>query len=150
MPETSPMKTRAPWVERLLAGAAVLICLADGVFVWQAIRLQQPVWPLPGLYLVEIWLVSAIGAFDIYLAGKADKRSPVLAWAASGMVLGFALVSAWSTGLLYYPVWLALLAAGAIIARRRHAPVPGLIALSLAAGLFQAGFILWIASRVLS
>ena len=41
-----------------------------------------------------------------------------------------------------------LMAAGANSARRRHTPVLGLIALSLVAGLFQAGLILWIASQV--
>jgi len=100
------------------------------------------------VYLLEILLVCVIGAFDVYLAGRADQRSPVLAWIASGMVLGLALVSVWSIGLFYFPVWAALLAASAISARRRHAPVLGLIALSLVAGLLQAGLILWIASRV--
>ncbi len=148
MMTTSTRKTPTQWIERLLAAAAVLICLVADVVTWQQISLQQPIWPLPGLYLVEIFLVSVIGAFDVYLAGRADQRSPVLAWIASGMVLGLALVSVWSIGLFYFPVWAALLAAGAISARRRHAPVLGLIALSLVAGLFQAGLILWIASRI--
>jgi hypothetical protein len=148
MDDASPRNTAVPWIERILAAAAVLICLADDVFVWQEISLQQPVWPLPGLYLVEIWLVSVAGAYGIYRASLDDGRFFWLAWGASGMVLGFALVSAWSIGLFFLPVWALLLAAGVISARRRRTPVLGLFTLSLVAALLQGGLILWVASQV--
>ena len=148
MPEPSPRKSAVLWIDRILAAAAVLICLAVDVFVWLDISQQQPVWPLPGLYLLEIFGFSAAGAYGIYRTSLADGRFSWLAWAASGVVLGLALVSAWSIGLLYLPVWAALLAAGVISARRRRTPVVGLFALHLFAALLQAGLILWVASQI--
>lgn len=148
MPATFSLNSRVQWIELILAATAVLICLAVDVVVWQNIGTQQPVWPLPGLYLLEVGLVSAVGAYGIYRANLADGNLSWLAWLASGVVLGLGVVSAWSIGLLYLPVWAALLAAGAISSWRRRTPVAGLIALHLVGALLQAGLILWVASLV--
>jgi hypothetical protein len=149
MPETSPQKPADRRIERLLATAALLICLVVDVLVWQQISQQQPIWPLPGLYLVEVFLFCAAGAYAIYLASLNEGWIVWLAWVASGVVLGLALVSAWSIGFLYLPVWAVLLAAGVISARHQKMPGLGLFILHVASAVLEAGLILWVASRVL-
>lgn len=142
MPETNPQKTAGRRIERTLAAIALLFCLAVDALVVAQYSPLQVMWPLPALYLVEMLLVSAAGVYGIF-------RGPSwLAWAASGAVLGYALVGTWTIGILYVPVWAFLLAAGVISARRQHTPWPGLFALSLAAALLQAGLILGVAKLI--
>jgi hypothetical protein len=92
-----------PWysLERVLAGLAALICLGVTVLVWAAIGQQQPLWPLPALYFVEMAAASLLGLTGIARNNEAGSR---LAWAATGALFGFTLLGALSVGFFYMPV----------------------------------------------
>jgi hypothetical protein len=96
-------------------------------------------WPLPGLYFVELPALSLAAAvgwnFDLSWAR-------VLTWAALGIVLAFSILGAFSVGMLYLPV--ALLLAVAVISSdmREAQPITVHLAICLGAAIAQAALML--------
>jgi hypothetical protein len=115
------------------------VCLIVSAGVWLAIRSQQPMWPLPDLYLLEIAAVSCLCTWGIWSNGtsQASLRG-ILSWAAIGIVLGFVILGAFSIGFFYLPV-AGLLGSTAILAdlRQRHNLIIHL-GVGLAAAIAQA------------
>ncbi len=92
---------RRDLLERILAGLSAAACLAITIWVWLAVSQQQAIWPLPALDLIEVVVLAGLGAWGIF---RADAGGSLLAWAGSGALLGFAVISGASIGLFYLPV----------------------------------------------
>ena len=102
--------TRA--LERFLAVVATGVCLIVCVRIWQVLNGQQPIWPLPGLYLLEMVVVSLIGLFGIFTwDSEQSALAGALTWAAVGVFTAFVVMGAWSIGFLFIPVALIFLIA---------------------------------------
>jgi hypothetical protein len=146
MQETARPRRSSRSLEQILAIVGALVCLTVSIRIWQVASSLQPMWPFPGLYLVEMLLVSAVGALGIVMN---DSRPPplsaTLAWVAIGVLSAFALLGAWSIGAFYWPVVVLLLASAVLHHRRRRrnlAPHLGLAALAaLAQGALMAAVI---------
>ena len=109
----------------LFAVAASVICWVACIRTWQVIQSDynpggQTIWPLPGLYLLEMAVLSLVGAFSAFN----DRAEPprdwgAVTWAVVGIFLAFAVMGAWSIGLFFLPTAL-MFAVGAILADRRR------------------------------
>lgn len=107
-------------LEQFLAVVGGAACLLISARIGQVVSATQPVWPLPGLYLVEMSIVSVLGMFGVL--GYSSGRFSVwiaLTWAAVGILLAFVLMGAWSIGLFFSPVVL-IFAVAAILSDRRQ------------------------------
>jgi hypothetical protein len=89
---------------------------------WWGLRVQQSLWPLPDLYLLEMLAASALATWGIWSqAERPASLRLILTWASIGIMLGFVILGAFSIGFFYLPV-VVLLVSAAILADR---PVPG-------------------------
>ncbi len=122
-------------LEKTAATLAAAACLVLTLIVWRSISAYQPIWPLPGLYFVELPTVCIAAAFAWY----SDFRgAAVLTWAVTGIVVAFSILGAFSVGTLYMPIALLLAIAGASSDIRRARPLTVHLGVCLVAGMAQA------------
>ena len=106
---TATSKDKWWWLEGALAISATLTAVIISAMVWWVFSPQQGMWPLPALYLIEVSVVAGLAALAVI--GGWERRSEIT-WAAAGVLLGFALIGAWSIGFFYLPCVLFLALAG--------------------------------------
>ena len=126
-------------IERFLAVTSTVVCLGTTAEIWQIFSPQQPMWPLPGLYLIEILLLTV--AVVVVVVRDAGMGGSMI-WGAVGAMLAFAFMAAFSIGLLYAPVIVMLIAVGSLYLRRRKEPFAIHLALGGAAALAQGALML--------
>ena len=102
--------------DRVLALIGLASCLFAVFWSWKMMVHQQPVWLLPGLYLVEMAAVSVMAMYSIF---RGTLGSVTMVWIAIGVLFGFAFMGAWSIGLLFVPSALIFIAA-ALISNRKQ------------------------------
>ncbi len=111
--------TKPPLVqllEQILAVLAAFAALFLSVGLWRTISVQQGMWPLPGLYFIELPVVAIVAAFAFM---RGHVSSPIFAWAAAGINFAFAFVGAFSIGLFYLPIAI-MFAMVAVLSTVRH------------------------------
>ena len=138
--KNTPLQVKpARKIERYLAIIGTVICLIVVATIWQAISAQQPMWPLPGLYLVEMLVVCALGTWSIWSIDS--SQSPlrrILVWAVVGILFAFMFMGAFSVGFLFLPD-AALFAIAAVLLDRKERHYQLLhIGVCLAAAIAQA------------
>ena len=139
--------TRSP--ERVLAVLGVVICVGVVARVWDVIGRQQPLLPLPGLYLLELIVASLASLVGIFQAeAKQSAVIDALSWIASGVFMAFVMMGAWSIGFLFLPVTLICVTAAIRVDRRLHRNLLGHIGIAILAAVGQAAFML-VAIRLL-
>lgn len=121
--------------ERFLAILGAAACLIITTRIWQVVALNQPIWPFPALYLIEMMALSLIAVVFIV---QDHPLAGAVAWAIIGAYLGFAVMGAWSVGFYFLPVALPFAIAALSIVRRRKQRALAYFTLSIAAGLLQA------------
>lgn len=139
MESSAQRGTKSRALEQFLAILAAVVCLIVTVRIWQVLAPEQPMWPLPGAYLVEILALS------MAVAGAVCVDSPAagfVSWVAFGATVGFALLAAFTVGFLYVPVAVLIAIAGALLVRRKHSSLVLHLCLAIVAGAAQAGLIL--------
>lgn len=121
-------------LERILAFLAAAVCLIITLLFWFSIRAYQNVWPLPGLYFVEIVALSFISAF-MFIRG--DLLGSLITWGAAGIISAFSILGAFSIGLFYLPIALifTLISITADVRNKRH--IAAHLGIFLVAGLAQ-------------
>jgi hypothetical protein len=88
-------------LERILAILAAVVCLSLTLIFWISISAYQSMWPLPGLYFIEMVSLSFISTF-IFVRG--DPRGSLITWVAAGVIIAFSILGAFSVGFFYLPV----------------------------------------------
>lgn len=88
-------------LERILAIMAAVVCLIITLVFWFSISPYQSMWPLPGLYFVEMVSLSFISTL-IFVRG--DPRGSLMTWVAAGVISAFSFLGAASVGFFYLPV----------------------------------------------
>jgi hypothetical protein len=126
-------------LERVLAIAAVVVCLFLCVRVWQVFGPQQPMWPLPAFYLIETAAISLVALSGIF---RGDAFGNLVAWAVVGALLGFAILGGFTIGLFYLPVAAFLSLAALWLDRQAWGRVPLHLGIALVAAVAQAALML--------
>jgi hypothetical protein len=121
-------------LERILAIVAGGVCLAVTLFLSWSVSATQPIWPLPGLYFIEVILLGGLAAFMFIRGGR---RAKFVTWAALGALTGFALLGALSVGFFYLPIALIFAAIAITSDLRSRQPVAAHLAVFLLAGIAQ-------------
>ena len=142
-PKSNP-ETIHPF-ERILANAAISICLVITVILWWSVSRLQSMWPLPGLYFIEMAALSVACAWA-FIHG--NPRGKWITWGAAGIIGAFSIVGAFSVGFFYLPV--ALIFGGIAIASDiRYKQKIGLhIGIFIIGGIVQAA-LMFVAIRLL-
>jgi hypothetical protein len=131
--KSSP-KTGRP-LERILAIAGLIACLVVTAILWVGISAQQPMWPLPGLYFIEMAVLSMVCAFIAF--GNGDPRGQFVLWGAVGIFTGFSILGAMSVGFFYLPVAIIFGAIAILSDIRIKQPVVLHFGVCLIAGIVQ-------------
>jgi hypothetical protein len=126
-------------LERVLAVAAVVVCLFLYVRVWQVFGPQQPMWPLPAFYLIETVAISLVALSGIF---RGDALGNLVAWAVVGALLGFAIMGGFSIGLFYLPVAALLGLAALWLDRQAWGRLPLHLGIAALAAVVQAALML--------
>jgi hypothetical protein len=112
MENTMRSESQIPSVEKILAFGGLASCLLAVFWSYSLIVNQQPVWLLPGLYLVEMVIVGIVATHGV-LQGNFIET-----WLTIGILLGFSLMGALTIGLAFIPSTLIFFAAAAIMSRK--------------------------------
>jgi len=99
--QVARQSVRVSRLERILAILAAVVCLTITLVFWFTISPYQGMWPLPGLYFVEMVSLSFISTF-IFVRG--DPRGSLMTWVAAGVISAFSFLGALSVGCFYLPV----------------------------------------------
>ena len=94
-------QTKAHPLERFLAVTGALACLVITIILWLGISTYQSMWPLPGLYFIEMVALGILSAFTFF---RADPRDRFITWGAVGVICAFSILGAFSVGFFYLPV----------------------------------------------
>jgi hypothetical protein len=126
-------------LERFLAIFAVVGCLILTIVLWVSISSYQAMWPLPGLYFLEIVILSIVSGF---MAARGDPRAPYLTWGTAGVIGVFSILAALSVGMFYFPVALlfAVLSVSSDVRNKKN--IPAHLGVFLMAGIAQFALIL--------
>jgi hypothetical protein len=100
-----------------------------------SIGAQQNLWPLPGLYFIEMAVLSLVCALLAFVAD--NPLSHFITWVSVGIFTGFSILGAWSVGFFYLPVAVifAVIAIRSDLRNKRH--IAAHIGVWLIAGLVQ-------------
>ena len=97
---STPSATINP-LERFLAILGAVVCLVITFIIWRSISVQQPMWPLPGFYFLEMTALSIVSA---YIVVYGDPHKMIFVWGIVGILIAFSMVGAFSVGFFYLPV----------------------------------------------
>lgn len=121
MDNIHPTRTSTQTLERILSSIAVAICLIECLWIGQALSHQQPIWPLPSMYLVEAGLVSIICWLGVMRSDTTSSTFSVsLVWAMVGVLAAFVAMGVWSIGFLFIPVTLLFAITAILIDHRQN------------------------------
>lgn len=101
MQPSNPGTTPTTRLERYLAVAGAVICLIITIPIWRSISAEQIIWPLPGLYFMEMVTVSIVSAVAFV---RGDSWGRLFIWGAVGIYIVFSILGAFSVGFFYLPV----------------------------------------------
>lgn len=141
------------WI--LAAGGALSGTAVALLFGIHEARLVQPpgggtdfsrLFPLPGIYLVEIIVLSCIGLYLVSHANQnisAGKKNARRLWLVPGVLLAFVILGGFSIGPYLIPALLLFILAGALAIRRTHGGWMIALGLMIIAALLQ-GVSVWL------
>ena len=141
----NPKPNPAESLVRILAVLAAVACLFLSIGIWRSVSAVQSMWPLPGIYFVELPAVGILSAL-LFLVGH--RSSALSAWVATGIYLAFTVLGILSVGLFYLPIAVMFVMVAVVATvRREESVLRGMGALVIAA-LAQA-ILMGIAIRLL-
>ena len=135
-------------LRRLLIWIAAVVGAVNCVLVPLLFAQQQDrLFPLPGLYFIEIALVGVLVLVFVAVGGGLKARRRWLPWAAAGILLAFVVLGGFSIGPFLIPAFLAFALVGILAdwpdggAMARHAGVLLVAAVAQAALMLLATLI---------
>jgi hypothetical protein len=120
MQPMNPGSTPKHLFERSLALAGAVICPIITIPIWVSISAQQPMWPLPGLYLLEMVTLSTVGAVVFV---RNNRWNRLVTWGVVGVLIAFSILGAFSVGFFYLPTAIFLGAAALLSDIRENQPI---------------------------
>jgi hypothetical protein len=122
-------------LERILAILAAVVCLIITLLFWFDLSAYQDMWPLPGIYFIELVAISIISAF---LFARGDPLSSLITWGAAGVITAFSILGAFSIGLFYLPIGLifGLISVTSDVRNKQH--IAAHLGIFLIAGIVQS------------
>ena len=133
--QAARQSVRVSRLERILAILAAGVCLIITLVFWLSIRPYQSMWPLPGLYFVEIVALSFMSTF-IFV--RDDLRGSLMTWVAAGVISAFSFLGALSVGCFYLPVALMFSVISLTWDVRNKQNKPARLGIFLIAGIVQS------------
>jgi len=128
-------------IETILSIGAFLVCLALTSYLWRALAVNQPLWPFPAIYFIEMVVLSAI----VPLANLGNwKSARKVIWAIAGLFIGFVILGVLSVGVIYYPIALMILAVAILMEIRIKANPLLDMGICIIAGVVQVAVMLLI------
>jgi hypothetical protein len=128
-------------IEGILSITAFLFCLAVTIFLWKALEVNQPLWPFPALYFIEMAVLSSI----VPLANIRNwKMARMVIWAIAGLFIGFVILGVLSVGVIYYPIALLILVVAILMEIRSKGNLLLDLGICLLAGVVQVVLMLLI------
>ena len=124
--------------EWFLAVTSAVICIGTAM----AFSQQEPLFPLPGLYLFEIGAAGIVGLTAIVKQGARRSGWSVVPWIAAGILAAFAVLGIFSIGIFVAMAAATLLLAAVLVDQRLGAGPGGHVGAFLTAGIIQAG-LMW-------
>lgn len=121
--------------EWLLAIVAVVNCIVVPFLFAQN---QSALFPLPGLYFIEIALVGVLGLVSVVNEHREDSRWRTVPWIVAGILLAFVLLGGFSIGFFLIPATMAFLGIGVLGGRRQNRRMIYHVGLFLVAAAVQA------------
>jgi hypothetical protein len=121
------------WTSAVIGAAVCLIVVL--VFSSQQ---ASDLWPLPGLYFIEITLLAIFGAASRILA--ANQTNPILRaapWITAGVLFPFVILGIFSIGLFILPAMLAFFLSGLTADMQRKKGFAGHFSLAVMSALLQ-------------
>jgi len=130
------------WVLALVGGADCVVIPI--LFSLQA----DPLFPLPGFYMVEIMLLGLVGVYSSVLETQPATRWRVMPWITAGVLLSFVVLGAWSIGFFLSPGFAAFILIGTLKNKRAKEEFKKHLAIFFAVLLLQSAIILTFAFLV--
>jgi len=124
----------------VITGAS--LCLAVTLGIWGGVARNQPIWPLPGAYLVELLSLSLVCA-GLWIANH--RMAEVATWIVLGALAGFSWMARLSVGAFYAPVALVFGVGALISPVRARIGLVGRLGIGLLVALAEVGLILVLA-----
>ncbi len=135
-------------IELFLALFGTAFCLRGVYWAWRFLHSPPYIADdsvLPGLYLIEMTVAAVLGVAGVVAdAPHRSSRYGWVAWCAAGVILAFAVLGAWSIGLLFLPTGIAFLGAGILAVQRRNRSLFRHLGVFVLATLLQAGLMVGI------
>lgn len=124
--------------KRLVEWIAVTIGAFTCVLVSVAFaQLDQQMFPLPGLYLIEIALLGLIVMGYVVARPRSDTRWNAIPWVAAGIMLAFVILGGFSIGLFLVPALIAFAVTGFVVDLQDEGFMVGHLGLLLLAAVAQ-------------
>ncbi|MEW5985821.1 MAG: hypothetical protein AB1791_04225 [Chloroflexota bacterium] len=124
------------WLEKLLALVGAAVCVGVPLLF---IPGQQPLYPLPGLYFLEIVWLGLVALVSLLVDHPSTSWWTAVPHGAAGVLLAFVVLGAWTIGFFLAPACVAFLLAGVSADRRRGRPMIRHLVIFLIAAFAQAG-----------
>jgi hypothetical protein len=134
MSERENQSNRVLILVRGLAIAAAINC----VIVPMLFAQQRPLFPLPGLYLIEIAVLGILGLTGLLVAETFSPFWRVVPWIVAGALLAFVILGGFSIGFYLIPATIAFLLAGFLLNRIEKGSFSKSIGLFLITAILQA------------
>ena len=132
-------------LERILAVIGTAVCLIISILIWQVLSAEQPMWPLPDLYLLEMLAACLLGIWCIWNSGSgASSLRGYLTWMVVGILFAFVIMGAWSVGFLFLPVAGLFTVTAVLSDLRQHEKLVFHLGAGLAAAVAQASLMLFV------
>lgn len=124
---------RSLFFVRVLAVIGAINCAVVPLFFVQ----QRPLFPFPGLYLMEIAGLGILGLAGLVLVEPYSPFGRTVPWVAAGVLLAFVVLAGFSFGFFLTPAVVAFLLAGFLWRRTVDESVSKFIGLFLIAAILQ-------------
>lgn len=89
--------------ELTIAGIGASVCVVLSITLWISLASTQITWLLPGAYFLEL-MVGAVACFFAFLFFF--NWASLVSWIFSGILIVFCVLTGFSVGLLYFPVFI--------------------------------------------
>ena len=101
----APTTVPVPLPQRILVMLTAVASTFLTIIIWSSVSGQQGMWPLPGLYFLEL-PAAAIAAAVAYL--RREPSRALMAWISAGIYAAFSVLGAFSVGFFYLPITILL------------------------------------------